>query len=109
VNGVEVKDSFSTNSSEFSSDTYTSTTTDGATDTNPSGTGPDYNDINDTVDLPAGSSITYTVDAVISDSAENSLSNTATLTPPTGTVLSIPPSNTTATDQDTLEYSNCGE
>ncbi len=109
VDGVVVSDSFSTNSSEFSSDTYDSSPSGGATDTNPSGTGPDYNDIDDTVDMPAGSSIVYTVDAVISDSAGDSLSNTATLTPPAGTVLSIPPSNTTATDQDTLGYSDCSE
>jgi uncharacterized repeat protein (TIGR01451 family) len=108
VNGVVVKDGFSTNMTDFSSDTYTSTTSDGATDTNPSGTGSGYNDINDTVNLPPGSSITYTVDALISESVGDSISNTATLTPPAGTALSIPPSNTTATDQDDLGYYECG-
>jgi uncharacterized repeat protein (TIGR01451 family) len=109
VNGVVVTDSFSTNTSDFSNDTYTSTTSGGATDTNPSGTGGGYNDINDTVNMPPGSSITYTVDAVISEAVGSSISNTATLTPPTGTVLHIPPSNTTATDQDLLGYEDCGE
>jgi uncharacterized repeat protein (TIGR01451 family) len=109
VNGVVVKDSFSNNSTDFSSDTYTSTTSDGATDTNPSGSGGGYNDIDDTVNLPPGSSITYTVDALISESASDSISNTATLTPPAGTVLNIPPSNTTATDTDDLGYYDCGE
>ncbi|HXQ76347.1 MAG TPA: choice-of-anchor Q domain-containing protein [Acidimicrobiales bacterium] len=113
VNGVVVTDSFSTNTTDFSSDTYSSTTAGGASDTNPSGTGAGYNDIHDTVDLPSGSSIVYTVDAVINfDSFFNvespSISNTATITPPTGTTLSTPPSNTSATDQDVLNFSECG-
>ena len=112
VNGVVVTDSYSTNTADFYSDTYSSTPSGGATDTNPSGSGPGYNDINDTVDMPAGSSIVYTVDAVITSEAFESasnISNTATLTPPAGTVLSIPPSNTSATDQDSLGGGGCGE
>jgi hypothetical protein len=62
-----------------------------------------YNDINDSLDLPPGSSVTYTVNAELADFAyyNGSYTNTATLTPPSG-VLLTPSSNLTATDNDNL-------
>jgi uncharacterized repeat protein (TIGR01451 family) len=99
VDNVVVDDNFS-NNSDFTADTYTSSTTGGATDTNPSGTGPGFNDIADTVNLPPNSSITYTVTATISWCAE-SLTNTATITPPADAYLT-PDSILTATDNDCI-------
>jgi uncharacterized repeat protein (TIGR01451 family) len=57
--------------------------------------------INDTVNLPAGASVTYTVSATVSASATGVLSNTATVTPASGVVDSVP-GNNSATDADTL-------
>ena len=57
--------------------------------------------INDTVNLPAGGSVTYTVTATISPSATGSLSNTATVSAPGG-VTDPTPANNSATDTDTL-------
>ena len=57
--------------------------------------------INDTVDLPAGASVTYTVSATISAAVTGTLSNTATVSLPSG--ISDPtPANNSATDTDTL-------
>jgi len=57
--------------------------------------------INDTVSLPGGASVTYTVTATISPAATGSLSNTATVTVP-GSVTDPVPANNSATDTDTL-------
>ncbi|MEK7952936.1 choice-of-anchor Q domain-containing protein [Luteolibacter soli] len=57
--------------------------------------------INDTVNLPAGASVTYTVSATISASATGTLSNTATVSAPEG-VTDPSPANNSATDSDTL-------
>jgi len=56
--------------------------------------------INDTmVNLPAGGSVTYTVNAAISASATGTLSNTATVS---STIADPTPANNSATDTDTL-------
>jgi uncharacterized repeat protein (TIGR01451 family)/fimbrial isopeptide formation D2 family protein len=57
--------------------------------------------INDLVNLPVGASVTYTVNALVSAAATGTLSNTATVTPPTG-VIDPTPGNNSATDTDTL-------
>ncbi len=55
--------------------------------------------LNDTVNLPAGGSVTYTVSATINSSASGTLSNTATVT----SIVTDPnPANNSATDTDTL-------
>jgi uncharacterized repeat protein (TIGR01451 family) len=78
----------------FTSDSYTSMATGGATGNTPSGSGT----INDTVSMPAGSTITYQLTALINPSSLGTLSNTATITPPSGVMGS--PDN--STDSDTL-------
>ena len=55
--------------------------------------------VNDTVNLPVGGSVTYTVTAVISPAATGTLSNTATVS---STVADPTPANNSATDTDTL-------
>ena len=55
-------------------------------------------DFSDTVDLPAGSTLTYTVTAQVSSSASGSLTNTVSITPPTGVTDSDLTNNT---DSDT--------
>jgi uncharacterized repeat protein (TIGR01451 family) len=97
LDGVVVSDPL-TSDPDASSDSYVATSTGAATGYTTPGSG----DIDDTVDLPADSSITYIV-TFIFDTCGNSssLSNTVTLTPPPGTVLSSG-SNTTATDTDSL-------
>ncbi len=57
--------------------------------------------INDTVNLPVGGTVTYTLTGTISPSATGSLSNTATVTVPGG-VTDPNPANNSATDTDTL-------
>jgi len=58
--------------------------------------------INDTtVVLPSGGSVTYTVSATIAAAATGTLSNTATVAPPAGAVDPTP-ANNSATDTDTL-------
>jgi uncharacterized repeat protein (TIGR01451 family) len=57
--------------------------------------------INDLVNLPVGASVTYTVNALVNAAATGTLSNTATVTPPTG-VIDPTPGNNSATDTDTL-------
>ena len=99
LDAVQVQDSFSGNpDGDFDSDTYTATGTGGASGYTPLANGPGFNDIDDTVDLPSGASITYTVTAAIDSDAE-SLTNTATLTPPAGVMLTAN-SNLSATDND---------
>jgi uncharacterized repeat protein (TIGR01451 family) len=99
VSGVTISDVFPSSSPPstapgFTSDSYTSSATGGATGNTASGTG----NINDTVTLPAGSSITCTATGLINPSSLGSLSNTATLTPPSG-VTGSPQSST---DSDPL-------
>lgn len=48
-----------------------------------------------TVNLPAGSSVTYTVTAQVSDSLNAAVTNTATVTPPSGTACANEPPSTT--------------
>jgi uncharacterized repeat protein (TIGR01451 family) len=57
--------------------------------------------INQTVNLPVGATVTYTLSGTISASATGSLSNTATVTVPAG-VTDPSPANNSATDTDTL-------
>ncbi len=57
--------------------------------------------INDTVNLPTGGSVSYTASCAISASATGTLSNTATVSPPAG-VVDPNPANNSATDTDTL-------
>jgi uncharacterized repeat protein (TIGR01451 family) len=57
--------------------------------------------ISQTVNLPVNSTITYTVTATISAGATGTLSNTATVTAPSG-VLDPSTGNNSATDSDTL-------
>jgi uncharacterized repeat protein (TIGR01451 family) len=64
----------------FTSDSYASSTTGGATGNTASSMG----NINDTVTMPAGSTITYIVTANINPASVGTLSNTATVTPPSG-------------------------
>jgi uncharacterized repeat protein (TIGR01451 family) len=56
--------------------------------------------INDTVNLPAGGSVTYTASCAISASASGTLSNTATVSG--GGASDSNPANNSATDTDTL-------
>ncbi len=62
-----------------------------------SGTG----NVTDTINLPTGSSVTYTLIADIGSTATGSLTNTATVSTPTG-ITDPTPSNNTATDTDVL-------
>src|SRR6185369_9300776 len=55
--------------------------------------------INDTVNLPAGASVTYTASCAINASATGTLSNTATVS---SAIADPNPANNTATDTDTL-------
>jgi uncharacterized repeat protein (TIGR01451 family) len=77
--------------------TFTSTATGGATGNTPTGTG----NINEMLNLPIGSGVTYTVTGTVSPSATGSLANTATIAPPAGS-LDTTPADNTATDTDTL-------
>jgi hypothetical protein len=99
LDAVQVQDSFSGNADgDFDSDRYTATDAGGASGYTALAIGPGFNDIDDIVDLPSGSSITYTVTATI-DNDDTSLTNTATLTPPSGVELTAD-SNLSATDND---------
>jgi hypothetical protein len=97
-----VNDTFSTNPN-LEGDSYTATAGSGT----PTGytavaTGTPYANIDDTVNLPPGSSIIYTVVAKIGgEYTPPVLTNTATLTPPAGTVLTSS-SNISATDNDDI-------
>ena len=81
----------------FTSDTWTATQSGGASGFSASGSG----NINDTVNLPVVSSITYTVTGTVSPSATGTLINTATVTAPAG-VTDPNLANNTATDTDTI-------
>ncbi len=93
--GATVSDSIPT---QITSWTWTCTgSTGGASGCTPYSGNGNFSDI---VDLPAGSSITYTVTAQTDPSATTSLTNTATVTPPTG-ITDPTPANNTASDTDT--------
>ncbi len=94
VTGAVVIDSFP---DIFTGVTFTATQSGGASGFTASGTG----NINDTVALPVGSKIIYKAIGWISSSATGTLSNTATVTVPSG--VSDPNlANNSATDTDTL-------
>lgn len=77
---------------------FTSVTTGGATGNTASGTG----NINNTVTMPPGSTITYTVVGTVDTNATGQLTNTASITAPTGTTDPTP-NNNAATDVDTID------
>jgi hypothetical protein len=92
ANGANVIDTAPAGTSISS---WTATFSGGATGT-ASGTG----NINQTVNIPNGGSITYTVVIAVSCSFSGNLTNTATVTAPSGTTDSNT-ANNTATDTDT--------
>ncbi len=63
------------------------------------GYGPGNGNFTDTVNLPVNSSITYTVNVNIQPAATGTLTNTVTVTPPTG-VIETDPSDNSDTDID---------
>ena len=94
VSSAVISDSFPTS---FTSVTYTATQTGGATGFTASGSG----NINDTVNAPAAAKIIYKASGRISSSATGAISDTATVSSPSG----VPDPNTAnniATDTDTL-------
>jgi uncharacterized repeat protein (TIGR01451 family) len=92
--GVVIQDTFP---ATFTGVAFTATQTGGVTGFAASGSG----DVAQTVAMPSGSRITYKASGTISASATGSLSNTATVTAPTG-VLDPNSANNSATDTDTL-------
>jgi uncharacterized repeat protein (TIGR01451 family) len=92
--GAVVQDSFP---SFFTGVSFTATATGGATGFHAGGTG----NINDTVTLPSGSKITYKATGTISASAVGSMTNTASVTPPSGVTDPVS-TNNSATDTDSL-------
>src|SRR5437764_682029 len=94
VDGASITDVFPTILTNVS---YTATQLGGASGFSASGTG----DINDTVVMPSGSKITYKANGTISASATGSISNTATVTFPTG-APDPNNANNNATDTDAL-------
>jgi uncharacterized repeat protein (TIGR01451 family) len=83
----------------FTAVTFTATGTAGASGFTASGTG----NINDALTLSATSSVTYKATGKVSPSANGVLSNTATVTPPSGG-NDPNPANNTATDTSTITY-----
>ena len=77
--------------------TWTCTATPPSACSTPSGT----DAISTTVNLTVGGSITFTLSATLDPTATGELSNTATITPATGTTDPTP-ANNTATDTDTI-------
>ena len=63
--------------------------------------GPVNGDISESVDLPAGGSVVFTVTCAIDPTATGSLSNTATVTAPSG-VTDDTPANNSASDTNTV-------
>jgi uncharacterized repeat protein (TIGR01451 family) len=106
ISGVTVSDDLADNNTNLYEDSFTAVGTGGASGFTPAATGTPFVNIDDTVDLPAGSTITYTVVAGV-DNQCTTLSNTVTLTPPGGSVIS-PTSNLSATDNDSLGGADCG-
>jgi uncharacterized repeat protein (TIGR01451 family) len=94
VTGASVVDTFPAG---FTGASYTSVDTGGAVSTAGSGNG----NINDTVDLPVGATITYTVMGTVGSAATGTLANTATITAPAD-VFDNSTANNTATDTLTL-------
>ncbi len=94
VQGATVRDTFPLTLTEVS---YTSQASGNA-----SGSSSGSGNINDVVNLPVGSSISYFVNAVVSQSASGSITNTATITPPAGVTDPVP-SNNTAVDTDAID------
>ncbi len=92
--GATVTDSFPANLSAI---TFTAVQTGGASGFTANGSG----NIADTVNVPAGGTITYTATASVNPASTGTLSNTATVTPPPGTI-DPNPGNNTATDGDNL-------
>jgi uncharacterized repeat protein (TIGR01451 family) len=94
ITGAVVKDTFP---SIFSGVTFTATETGGATGFTLSGSG----NINNTVTMPPGSSITYKASGKLSASATGTVSDSASVTAPSG--ISDPNlSNNSATDTDNI-------
>src|SRR5205807_684508 len=94
VSGAVVKDTFP---SIFTGVTFSATETGGATGFTVSGSG----NIKDTVTMPPGSSITYKATGKLSAAATGTLSDTASVTAPSG--ISDPNSaNNSATDTDNI-------
>src|SRR5205823_13516643 len=81
----------------FTGLTCTATQSGGATGFTSRGSG----DVSQTLAMPSGSHITYRATGTISASATSSISNTATVSVPTG-VIDPNTANNTATDTDTL-------
>jgi len=94
ANGVEITDNFP---AAITSASYTVVTSSGSTVTSDSGTG----DIDDFANILPGGSVTFTVLAQIDPSATGSLTDTATATQALG-VTDTDPANNSATDTDTL-------
>jgi uncharacterized repeat protein (TIGR01451 family) len=78
---------------EFNGAVFTSTGVN-ATGNSASGTG----NINDAVTIQSGGSITYTVSGTVAASSTGTLSNTATVTPQTGTQFDNPANNSSTTN-----------
>ena len=101
VTGAEIYDPL-TVIHAITSDTWTATGSGGATGFSTSGSG----SIDDIVNIPAGGSITYTIVAAIGSTATGNLSNTVTLTPPSGFTNTNPLAtgggSVSATDSDSL-------
>jgi large repetitive protein len=94
VTGASVQDIFP---AELLGPSYVSLASGGATGNTVSGSG----NINDTVNMPVGSQILYIVSATVSPSATGTLTNTATVSPPSG-VTDPNPGNNLSTDTNTL-------
>jgi uncharacterized repeat protein (TIGR01451 family) len=94
VDSASITDAFPT---IFTNATYTATQLGGASGFSASGAG----NINDTVAMPPGSKITYSAKGKVNPSATGTISNTASVTPPTG-VSDPNPGNNSATDTDSV-------
>lgn len=94
VVGARIVDNFPAALTNIS---YTSSTSGAASGNTASGTGA----INDTVNIASGASITYIVQATVSSAATGVLTNTATVSAPSG-VTETNTNNNSATDTDTL-------
>src|SRR5439155_505658 len=94
VTGARVSDLFP---AVFTGVSFTATQTGGASGFTASGSG----NINDTVTMPSGSVITYRATGTIDPSANGTVSETGTVTAPSG-VTDNKTSNNTATDSDTV-------
>jgi uncharacterized repeat protein (TIGR01451 family) len=105
VTGAEIYDPVAVIHS-LSSDTWTGSGSGGATGFTSSGSG----SIDDIITIPPGGSVTYTVVATIKSSATGTLSNTVTVTPPSGFTNTNPLATAggavSATDSDTLAQAN---